>query len=379
MINPYFYSPSPGIIDSRNREAFPMMLEVGLNTGNMLFAAATQRVLKIRNSPPDYGSAFNPALLSETHDGIVIPAANWLQPRADYGPLAKHIEQSGLPCVVVGLGAQTGKVGKIPELTEGTQRFLKVIGERAAGVSVRGDFTAEVLNAYGVKNGVTTGCPSLLYHINDQPILSKPEASPDKIVICGSRGVPSESQMDSKSPTHIMTRLLTEATKADDVCFIAQAEMPEIEILWQGYKPSIIREEWIDFAMRYYKIDKNDLYSLVAKKMNVFFNVDEWLSFLRTKDFVFGTRLHGVIAALLAGKPGLLVVHDSRTAEMADLMNIPLISYRDVATPLDYNHHYEQIDFDRFNKGYSKYHSNFRLFFDNNGLKHHLTYPSNFL
>lgn len=379
MINPYFYSPSPGIMDSRNREAFPMMLEVGLNTGNMLFAAATQRVLKVSKSPLNYGSTFNPELLSENHDGIVIPAANWLQPRADYGPLAKQIELSGLPCVVVGLGAQTGKVGKIPELTEGTQRFLKVIGERAVGVSVRGDFTAEVLNAYGVKNGVTTGCPSLLYHINDQPILSKPELSPEKIVICGSRGVPSESQIDSKSPTHIMTRLLAEAAKVDDVCFIAQAEMPEIEIFWQNYKPSSIREEWIDFAMRYYRMDRTDLYSLVSKKMNVFFDVDEWLSFLRTKDFVFGTRLHGVIAALLAGKPGLLVVHDSRTAEMAELMNIPLISHREVNSPLNYKHYYDRVDFGRFNKGYSKYHANFRLFFDNNGLNHRLDSPTYFL
>ena len=40
-----------------------------------------------------------------------------------------------------------------------------------------------------------------------------------------------------------------------------------------------------------------------------------WLEYLRDFDFATGTRLHGNVAALLAGVPAVLLAHDSRTLE----------------------------------------------------------------
>ena len=52
-------------------------------------------------------------------------------------------------------------------------------------------------------------------------------------------------------------------------------------------------------------------------------NVPSWLEHLAGFDFSYGTRIHGNIAAILAGTPAYVLAHDSRTAELADFHAIP--------------------------------------------------------
>jgi hypothetical protein len=46
-------------------------------------------------------------------------------------------------------------------------------------------------------------------------------------------------------------------------------------------------------------------------RMRMFLDGWTWIDFLTTQDFVFGTRFHGTVAALLAGVPAILLTHDS--------------------------------------------------------------------
>lgn len=48
-----------------------------------------------------------------------------------------------------------------------------------------------------------------------------------------------------------------------------------------------------------------------------------WINDLSHKSFVFGTRLHGNIAGILAGTPAHLLAHDARTKELAQFHGIP--------------------------------------------------------
>ena len=56
---------------------------------------------------------------------------------------------------------------------------------------------------------------------------------------------------------------------------------------------------------------------------NVFFDVSAWMEHYRRFDFVIGTRIHGVMLALQAGIPGVVIAHDSRTLELCETMMVP--------------------------------------------------------
>jgi hypothetical protein len=90
---------------------------------------------------------------------------------------------------------------------------------------------------------------------------------------------------------------------------------------------------------------------------HVFFTVKEWLDYYRTKRFVLGTRIHGTIAAVLSGTPALLIVHDSRTLELAKTMNVPFIMKRDLdpSVPLPIAELYERALAHDFGAGFQHY------------------------
>ena len=58
-------------------------------------------------------------------------------------------------------------------------------------------------------------------------------------------------------------------------------------------------------------------------RVRFFLDPKTWFDHLAQYDFSFGTRIHGNIAALLAGTPAVLLAHDSRTLELADYHQIP--------------------------------------------------------
>lgn len=54
-----------------------------------------------------------------------------------------------------------------------------------------------------------------------------------------------------------------------------------------------------------------------------------WSKFLQKSgfDYSFGSRIHGTIMAILSGIPATIVAIDSRTQEMAEFFDIPLVKY----------------------------------------------------
>ena len=87
---------------------------------------------------------------------------------------------------------------------------------------------------------------------------------------------------------------------------------------------------------------------------------------------MFGTRLHGAIAGLLAGTPAVLVTHDARTAEMARQASVPSVSAETVTEDADFRQVYDACDIETFNRNAPAYYRRFAEFFDANGLRHRL-------
>ena len=87
-------------------------------------------------------------------------------------------------------------------------------------------------------------------------------------------------------------------------------------------------------------------------------------------DFSFGTRIHGNIAALLAGTPALLLAHDSRTLELAEYHEIPhrtVTSIGDGADAVSLN---AECDWNRLNKAHRDRWDTFASFLEDHRLPH---------
>ena len=99
-----------------------------------------------------------------------------------------------------------------------------------------------------------------------------------------------------------------------------------------------------------------------------------WLDFLGTQDFACGTRIHGNIAALLAGTPAFVLAHDSRTLELCRFHQLPHLRLEADGTAggesLDAADLYDRTDLDGFNAARRTGYATWIEFLDRNHVPH---------
>jgi hypothetical protein len=105
-------------------------------------------------------------------------------------------------------------------------------------------------------------------------------------------------------------------------------------------------------------------------KVRFFVDPWPWLDHLAGRDFVFGTRIHGNIAALVAGTPSYVLAHDSRTLELARYFGIPYRQMADVDPDVDAAELYEAADYDELNRGHAARFDVFAAYLTRHGLRH---------
>ena len=95
-----------------------------------------------------------------------------------------------------------------------------------------------------------------------------------------------------------------------------------------------------------------------------------WIDYLRDTDFAFGTRIHGNIAALLAGTPAFVLGHDTRTTELARYFDIPYREMTNVPPDTDAADLYAEADYGPMIAGHPARFATFTTFIERHGLKH---------
>lgn len=332
-----------------------MLACYGQNSGNALFSEALYR------SIPNCRRATYQLSDAEDPDVIVVAAANWLSEHADLSWLVKTLEATNLPVVVAGLGAQAGIDHAIPLLKPATERFVRLVSERSTSISTRGAFTAEVLGRYGVQNVVVTGCPSLLLAGEAAPnILKASEVEYDGCVIHATRH-------GTGRVTSAQAYLYQQALKHElDIILQSEAEVSELD----GSALDLTITKNSDDLPLIYGADLADVRRYLARHAQVYWRVDDWISAVSRKRFCVGSRVHGSIAALVAGTPSLLLAHDARCVEMAEAMKIPTLQMDAIDTDKDMNIDalLDATDIVAFQQHYSTYLKRFREFFRANGL-----------
>ncbi len=316
------------------------------NSGNLIFSGAAYGILATSDTELtadrfviDPGAADR---INERYDAYVIPLANAFRVsyEANLIRLTQLISRLRIPVVVLGVGAQSDvryETDRLRRIEPAVRAFVGAVLDRGPSIGVRGAFTASYLERLGFREVEVIGCPSLFLHGPDLRIEKRLAA-----LDCDARLTLTVSPY-VKAMWPIVARHVARYPNLD---YVAQ-DLDTLErLLWGGSAP------WPDIRTRIY--------------------VDPWpwIYDLRDRDFVFGTRIHGTIAALLAGTPAYVFAHDSRTLELAEYFDIPHRRLTEVSPDVDAAELHAEADFRAFNDGHAARFATFTAYLERHGLEH---------
>ena len=104
-------------------------------------------------------------------------------------------------------------------------------------------------------------------------------------------------------------------------------------------------------------------------RVRFFCDVPGWLAFLRESAFTAGPRMHGNIASILAGTPGVLIVKDSRMEELAAYHRLNCVYASEIGEDTTLEDLAEKADFTPMKKAAGENFRHYIHFLHSNGLK----------
>jgi hypothetical protein len=301
------------------------------NVGNLLFQHAFIR--SIHSADTNVITVQDQVMPDETIDkinknidAVYLPFANAFRPtfRGGLHNWIQMIDKIKVPVVVVGIGAQCATDNALLELApinDDVRLFCNNVLSKSQSIGVRGEFTANYLNDLGIKNVDIVGCPSMFYHGKHLPqaALRLPEEMA-KIAFNFSPQSPANLGAVNTHVDHELTEIRSLMRHMPDTTFdyFAQDTSELAHQIW-GTKQvtlSSMCDELAHVRTRY-PVD-----------------VHQWITDLQAYDLSIGTRIHGCIAAVLAGIPSVMLCHDSRTRELAQWFDLPRLDKSDGAYSL---------------------------------------------
>ena len=343
-----------------------LLNRTGGNTGNMLIGNSVFRHL----APDQWSRNMRrpPEEIKELYDVVVIPASNFLHSGSDLGHVADFLEKVDLPCVMIGVGSQAPHYDAKIEVGEGTQRFFKVVSERSVSIGVRGEFTASWIEKFGIKNIEMIGCPSLFWTCNPSISISKkPFSEVKKIALNGSRNVISHSS-DPQKMRKVESALLRQVIEYDASFFVQNEHQ---EAILARKKEGEVKDSLTDPILKYYGANgsSDKIRSFFINHSKIYFDIPEWASEISSYDFSIGTRFHGNMIAVQNGVPAVIIVHDSRTKELCELLHFPYLSINDIDR-VSLQYLYELCDMSSITSVYNQLYNNYIDFLNKNNLDH---------
>jgi hypothetical protein len=331
---------------------------LGANSGNMMF---TEALVTVLGDARLTGFDFTAADL-DARDCIVLAAANWVNHFEDYGWLADKLEKTELPVFLVGLGSQAATAAEFPDIAAGTRRLLALVQDRTKSIAARGVYSAQILRRHGFKAVTVTGCPSLL--------LAGPEGVKLPETVTLDRVCLHATRHKFNGTSAFQAYLYRQALKLD-ADLVLQSEHADIYFaLGRTNNPEILDKATAAVLRAYGVDDIGHPATYLRNRGRFFLNYASWIRYMKTRSFCVGTRIHGTVAALLAGTPATLITHDIRTLELAQAMNIPYVEASSIATDkdLDLASLVRSDQLMLFAAGYCGYYRNFMSYFDAVGL-----------
>jgi len=326
------------------------------NSGNVLFAHSVfkalytqHNVIEVDEYDPDFRT---PDEINERYDAFVLPMANAFRPQflpqlERYTALIRRLK---IPCIVVGVGVQASldlRELKGDPIDSAVRAFAASVLERSAEIGVRGEYTHAYLNDLGFRAVNVIGCPSMFFHGAEFSIANAagPPSADAAIAVNHSPAAGAHS-------AEFIRQLLNSYPNST---FVAQENANEET--WRGM------------------ISDEDPKS--SSRVRHFGDISTWLGFMRRQSFSIGTRIHGNIAAMLAGIPAVVLVHDARIQEIVRYHRIPHALAESVTAETRLETLVAGMDVGAANAFARAGFDHYRRFLEKNGLVHAYGDPQN--
>ncbi|MEV6835565.1 polysaccharide pyruvyl transferase family protein [Streptomyces sp. NPDC051133] len=345
---------------------------IATNSGNLIFQDAAHKILET----PDTEVVSNggrtevaaAARINEEYDAFVVPLANAFRPSFETAlqRLTRLISRLRIPVVVLGVGAQTGvsyDPARLKRIEPTVRAFCSAVLEHSASIGVRGEFTEQYLRDMGFRDVEVIGCPSLFLYGRDLDVRKRtPELTAgSRIAVNGSH-----SAVQKQGLGTVIGR--------------AHAQYPNLRFIGQNLSDAR-QLHWRDLSdpnSRVTAMPTHPDHPMYREdKVRVYVDPITWIDDLRSFDFSFGSRIHGNIAALLAGTPATVLCGDSRTLELCRYFEIPhrrldqAVKDPESVGPARL---YEQADFGGLVGNHLERFERFIGFLDKNGLQNTFTH-----
>lgn len=337
---------------------------IGENVGNLLFSSASYKLLQTEGTEVEvgrlHGGKAEAARINAHADHVVIPLANAFRTSysASLDKMSETIEALKVPVTILGVGAQLrldGKVDRLDGMKESVTRFVRAVLDRSPSIGVRGEFTEQFLKGLGFKDVEVIGCPSVFLHGKDLRV--------EKRVAALTRS--SRISMNLSPYVPNLGPIVEHHTNAYPNLRYAAQHRDALGMLLSRRHRS--QTHATDQAV----LPTHHAHPLVRDGRTSFFvDPEPWMRYLATFDYSFGTRIHGNIAALLAGTPATVLAHDSRTLELVRYYGIPHRTTKQIGPDLDAAELYAEADFTEFNTGHAERFDRFADYLGAHGLHH---------
>jgi hypothetical protein len=274
-----------------------------------------------------------------------------------------------IPIYMIGIGAQALNYHDLHALCSDIKRpatrLIKTVYDTGGEFALRGYFTKELFDRLGFKSAVVTGCPSF-YQMgrNLQISNNKVKRKDFKPLINGYTGF----LRDTKTTRFFQTY--------NNSLYMDQDQFFEILYDSEFEKHHSLNKKNIKQLIRKYSFTGIDL--LCSGRIKLFWDIPTWFKFLREGgfNFSFGQRIHGNIAAMLNGIPAVVHCFDSRTRELAEFFDIPMI--HSLSKKKDLYDLYLDADYTNFNKTFQAKFDNFENFLVKHGISSNIDDASAF-
>lgn len=356
---------------------------IGGNQGNLLYQFSTHRNLVREGaevSTISYGKFQKGAvedraeMINSGCDRLVLPLSSSfrLQNVKGLQEWADLVERLTVPVTVVGIGAQlrltdveqgtflpsrvTGVVAGKDEIAEhetAARRFVTAVLERSESIGVRGEVTKRYLEYLGFESDRidVIGCPSLFMWGPDFQVTS------DAPRLTRRSALSLSFDHRIKQTADLLDTTLDDYPKS----LVYMQEKLGAQMVITGEET---RESW-NGDDRFPVKTSHRAYG--ERRLEYWPTGWSWIRHLDDVDFAFGPRLHGTVASILAGTPAHLLVHDSRTLEVAQHHRLPH-TLTDDLVGVDAASLAAASDFSAFNAAHPGLYTVFAEFLARNGL-----------